>query len=91
MSVQYPNKTFVLDTEKDTAFGRRKHFVIVVAKDKETAAMYINDKLSGNVHPNDLTWLMDTNHPTLYDQTGKKELNVQAKILYNTVGFIKEQ
>jgi len=26
---------------------------------------------------------------TMYDQTGNKELNVQAKILYNTVTFIK--
>ena len=91
MSVQYPNKTFVLDTEKDTAFGRRKHFVIVVARDADTAAMYLMEKLGGNVHPNELTWLMDTNHPTLYEQNGEFPLTIQAKILYNTVGFLKEQ
>jgi len=50
--------------------------------------MYINDKLGGNVHPNELTWLMNTDHTTMYDQTGNKELNVQAKILYNTTVLI---
>ena len=85
----YPNKTFVLDTETDTEFGKRKHFGILVAKDAETAAQYINEKLGGNCSANELTWLMDANYPTIYDQTGKKPLNVQAKIMYNTVGYHK--
>ena len=84
-NIIHPNKTFVLDITKETGFGKRKHVVIVAAKDKETAAMYLKDKLGFDGVPNDLIWLMDTNHTTLYDQTGNKELNVQAKILYNTV------
>ena len=59
----YPNKTFVLDTETETEFGKRKHVVIIVAEDKETAAQYLKDKLGFKGSPNDLTWLMDTNHP----------------------------
>jgi len=85
----YPNKTFVLDTETETEFGKRKHVIIIVAEDKETAAQYLKDKLGFKGSPNDLTWLMDTNHPTIYDQTGKTALNVQAKIMYNTVEYLK--
>ena len=87
--MNYPNKTYVLDTETETGFGMRKHFVIVVAKDAQTASDYLKDKLGFQGVANDLTWLMDTNHPTLYNQTGQKELEVQAKIMYNTVGFMK--
>ena len=87
--MNYPNKTFVLDTIKETGFGtKRRHIVLVAAKDKETAAEYLKDKLGFDGVPNDLTWLMSTNHVTLYDQTGNKELNVQAKILYNAVSII---
>jgi len=88
--MNYPNKTFVLDIEKQSELGgtRRRQFVIIVADSKETAAMYINDKLNGNIIPNELTWLMDTNHPTIYDQTGRKPLEVQAKIMYNTTAII---
>ena len=85
----YPNKTFVLDTETDTEFGKRKQIVIVVAKDAKTAAQHLKEKLGFQGVANDLTWLMDTNHITLYDQTGSKPLNVQAKIMYNTTGFMK--
>ena len=88
--MNYPNKTFVLDTIKETGFGtKRRHVVMVAAANKETAAEYLREKLGFDGVPNDLTWLMSTNHVTLYDQTGNKELNVQAKILYNTVGFMK--
>jgi len=88
--MNYPNKTFVLYTIKETGFGtKRRHIVLVAAKDKETAAQHLKDKLGFDGVPNDLTWLMNTNHTTMYDQTGNKELNVQAKILYNTATIIK--
>jgi len=87
--MNYPNKTFVLDTIKETGFGtKRRHIVLVAAVNKETAAQHLKDKLGFEGVPNDLTWLMSTNHVTLYDQTGNKELNVQAKILYNAVSII---
>jgi len=87
--MEYPNKTFVLDIIKDTGFGtKRRHIVMVAAKDKETAADYLKDKLGFDGVPNDLTWLMDTHHIKLYDQTGRKELAVQAKILYNAASII---
>lgn len=87
--MNYPNKTFVLDTIKETGFGtKRRHIVMVAAVNKETAAEYLKEKLGFDGVPNDLTWLMSTNHVTLYDQTGNKELNVQAKILYNAVTII---
>ena len=89
-NIIHPNKTFVLDIIKDTGFGtKRKHVVIVAAKDKETAAMYLKDKLGFDGVPNDLTWLMNTDHITIYDQRGNVH-PVQAKILYNTVTMIKE-
>ena len=86
--MNYPNKTFVLDIVRETGY-KRKHLVIVAAVDKETAAQHLKDKLGFDGVPNDLTWLMNTNHTTMYDQTGNKELNVQAKILYNTATIIK--
>jgi len=87
--MQYPNKTYVLDTVRDSGFGnKRKQVIIVAAKDKETAAQHLKDKLGFQGVPNDLIWLMNTNHSTLYDQTGNKVLDVQAKILYNTTANI---
>jgi hypothetical protein len=87
--MEYPNKTFVLDIIKETGFGtKRRHIVMVAAKDKETAAEYLKDKLGFDGVPNDLTWLMNTHHITLYDQTGRKELEVQAKILYNAASIL---
>ena len=83
--IAHPNKTFVLDIDNMSSFGDlRKHFVIVVADTKETAAMYIKDKLNYKCDPNELVWLMDCNHPTIYNQTGTKPLEVQVKIMYNT-------
>ena len=85
------NKTFILDTYKKTGFGDdiRKQVVIVAAVNKETAAQHLRDKLGFDGDANELVWLMGTNHGTLYDQTGNKELAVQAKILYNTATIIK--
>ena len=82
--MQYPNKTFVLEYTHTHSFGTTTHVVIIAAIDKETANQHLNDKLGYKGVPNDLMWLMDTNHPTIYDQTGNKPLEVQAKILYNT-------
>jgi hypothetical protein len=85
--MNYPNKTFVLDRDKQSDLNgiRRRHIMIIVADSKETAAMYINDKLNGDIHPNELQWLMGCDHQTIYDQTGKKALEVQAKIMYSTI------
>ena len=88
-NVQHPNKTFVLDITKDTPFGKRKHIVIVAARDKETATQYLKDKLGFDGVPNELTWLMDCDHTTIYDQRGNVH-PIQAKIMYNTVTMIKE-
>ena len=84
-NVQHPNKTFVLDIVKETAFGKRKQVVIVVADNEETATQYLKDKLGFKGVSNELIWLMGCNHPTIYNQTGTKPLEVQAKIMYNTV------
>ena len=90
----YPNKTYILDTVKKTEFGNRKdvvrkHIVIVVAKDSDTACQHLKDKLGFDGVPNDLIWLMDCDHPTIYNLTGEKELPVQAKIIYNTVSYLQ--
>lgn len=82
--IKYPNKTFVADFHHTSIFGVSNHVVIITASDKETACEYLKDKLSYEGTPNDLIWLMDTNHKTLYDQTGNKKLKVQAKILFNS-------
>jgi len=82
--IQRPNKTFVADFTYDHQFGTTTQVIIVTASDKETACQYLKDKVGYKGEPNDLIWLMDTNHPTIYDQTGSKPLEVQAKILYNT-------
>ena len=86
--IQHPNKTFVLDITKDTGFGtKRRHIVLVAAKDKDTAAMYLKDKLGYSGEANKLEWIMNANHPTIYDQRGNVH-EVQAKILYNAVTLI---
>ena len=82
--MEYPNKTFLLEHTQTSEFGTSKHFVLVVAKNKEIACQYLKDRLGFKGVPNDLVWLMDTNHPTIYDQTGNKPLPIQAKIIYNT-------
>lgn len=91
--MDYPNKTYILDKVVEQPIGneviKRKHLVIVAAKNEKIAAQHLRDKLGFNGHERELVWLMNTNHTTMYDQTGKKELNVQAKILYNTVTLIK--
>lgn len=92
--MEYPNKTFVLETINEPNLSgvtiKRKHIIIVVADSKETACEYLKCNLGFNGVPNDLVWLMDCNYPTMYDQTGNKELNVQAKIMYNTVVLMKD-
>jgi hypothetical protein len=83
--IAHPNKTFVLDITHESHFNiTRKRVIIIVADSAETAAMYIKDKLNYNCDPNKLVWLMDCNHPTIYNQTGTKPLEIQAKIMYNT-------
>ena len=79
--MQYPNKTFVYETTTD-----HYHLVVIlVASSKEIGADYLKTKFPAlDIHPNQLTWLMNCNHPTLYDQKGNKPLDVQAKIMYKT-------
>ena len=83
-TIEYPNKTFVLDKTYDHFFGTTTQVVVIAAVDKETAAKYINEKLGFEVYPHELIWLMDANYKTIYDERGSKPLEVQAKILYNT-------
>lgn len=91
--MEYPNKTYILETVKELKLSKetikRKHIVIIAAKDEETAAQYLRDKLGFEGTHRELVWLMNTNHTTIYDQTGNKELNVQAKIMYNSVTIMK--
>lgn len=89
----YPNKTFILDKIVEMQLGKetikRKHIVIVSASDEETAAQYLKDKLGFDGNHRELVWLMNCDHITMYDQTGNKELNVQARIMYNSVTIMK--
>ena len=82
--MKYPNKTFIADFHYTSDFGVSKHIIVVTASDKETACQHLKDKLNYKGGPNDLIWLMDTNHITLYDQTGHKPLPVQARIIFNS-------
>ena len=86
--MEYPNKTYVLDQVIDSDFGKRHHVVIVVAKNKTVAQQHLKKHLGWKGHENELTWLMNTDHTTLYDQTGNKPLEVQAKIQYNSTTSI---
>lgn len=91
--MKYPNKTFILDKIVNMLLGNKiikcKHIVIVAAKDVETAAQYLRDKLGFEGVSNELQWLMNCDHITMYNQTGTKQLNVQAKIMYNSVTIMK--
>ena len=81
--MEYPNKTFI--TEIHTEFMGSKIFkvVVVVAKNVDVAVQHLKDTIGFKGNKNNLTWLMDTNHRTIYDQRGDKPLEVQAKIMYN--------
>jgi len=83
-TIEYPNKTFVADFYYD-GFFKTHNIIIIAAKDEETASDYIYQKFS--VKPK-LTWLMNCNYQTVYDQNGNAD-NVQAKILYKTSNKIK--
>jgi hypothetical protein len=82
--MEYPNKTFLLNHTNESEFGKKQHIVLVVAENRDVACDYLKEKLGFKGVPNDLVWLMDTNHTTIYDQTGNKPLPIQAKIIYNT-------
>ena len=81
-SINYPNKTFVLDKKIDHFFGSSTHFIVIAAVDKETASKHLKDILNLEVHPNELVWLMDTNYKTIYDTNGKTK-DIQAQIQYH--------
>lgn len=83
-SIAYPNKTFVFEKTYDHFFGTTTQVVVIAASDKETAAEHIKEKLGFDILPHELVWLMDANYKTIYDQTGRKPLEKQAQILYNT-------
>lgn len=84
--MDYPNKTFVFDIERRSGFGdgKMKTVIVLAAKNKEVGAKYLTELKGITIVPNQLVWLMDTNHKTMYDQKGEKPLKVQAKVLYST-------
>lgn len=92
--MNYPNKTYVLETVKELKLStetiKRKHIVIVVADNVETATQHLKDKLGFDGVLNELIWLMGCDHATMYIQDGSKPLDVQAKIMYNTTASLKE-
>ena len=78
-----PNKTYVAEYLREVGLlGKFKRTVVVVADSKATARKYLSDTIGSE--PDDLEWLMDCNYKVIRDQTGNKELPVQAKILYST-------
>lgn len=91
--MEYPNKTYILEKVVELKLHnetvKRKHIVIVAANNVKTAAQYLKDKLGFNGVSNELVWLVNCNHTTMYNQTGNKKLNVQAKIMYNSTTVMK--
>ena len=85
-----PNKTFVAEYLRDTGeLGLFKRTVVVTADSEATAKAYLKETVGSE--PDDLTWLMDCNYKVIRDQTGNKELPVQAKILYSTHAVVKKK
>ena len=82
-SINYPNKTFVLDKTYDHFFGTSTQFVVIAASDKETACEHIKEKLGFDLNPNELMWLPDVNYKTIYNQNGSRPAEKQVQILYN--------
>ena len=80
--MEYPNKTFVAEYDRTVEFlGKIKKTVIIAASDEQVAKEHLY-KVIGD-YPDNLTWLMDCNYKTIYEQRGEKEIKPQAKILYN--------
>ena len=90
--MEYPNKTFILEKVAEVPFGdthtQRKHIILIVASDVETATKFLRNNLGFEGNSNELTWLPNLDHPTIYNQNAEA-LKVQAKILYNTVTLMK--
>jgi len=89
MSDQLPrqNKTYVAEYLRDTGnLGTFKRTVIIAAANEPTARHYLKEMVGGE--PDELTWLKDCNYKTIYDQTGRKELELQAKIIYSTTAVV---
>jgi hypothetical protein len=83
--MEYPNKTYVAEYLREVGNNTKQTFkrtVVLTAKDEATAKKHLKEVVGS--YPEELTWLMDTNHPTLYNQTGNTPLLLQAKILYST-------
>ena len=76
------NKIYICEWKGENQFGGKSHFCIVVAaSDIETARSYVKEKIGIDVSP---TWLMGAEHETMYNTSGNKPLDIQAKILFNS-------
>ena len=78
--MEYPNKTFIADFVHENNLGIFRTVIVIAAKNEEVATIHLKELL--NIKPQ-LTWLMNSNYPTIYNQTGNVPLPVQAKILWN--------
>lgn len=86
--VEYPNKTYVADFSQENEFGVTKHTIILTAKNEDVASDYLYHLFK--IRPK-LTWLMNCNHTTIYDQRGNKPLEIQAKILFKTFNHMHKK
>jgi hypothetical protein len=83
--MEYPNKTYVAEYLREVGFKTKQTFkrtIIIAASDEDAAKAHL--KVIVGSEPDDLTWLMDTNHINFYNHSGSKPLELQAKILYST-------
>lgn len=81
---KYTNKLFVAHfrTTRIQGFSYDvEHYILIVAKDEDTAKKYLYDKLS---YSGPITWLMGSMHETIWTKDGEKEMIPQAKIIYNS-------
>jgi hypothetical protein len=79
--VQYPNQIFVANFIHENEFGKVKYTIILAAKNNDTARKHLKTLFGIE---KDLILLVNSGYQTIYDQTGKEPLEVQAKILFHT-------
>lgn len=87
MSVEYPNKIYVLEYTGDEFLGKAFRVVVVAASSVEVAKDYVKKRVGIDSEP---TWLMNGAYPTIWTSDGEKPHPIQAKILYNTSCFYNE-
>jgi len=79
MSVEFPNKIYVVERKGDSFLGTSYYCVTVAGSDEITVRKHIKKQLGFEAIP---VWI-NAYYPKIYTSDGSKPEEIQCKILYN--------